>query len=365
MKVLVATGSSGGHIFPALSFLAALKKKSPGVDALLVLPKKSIKSVILPAEIKVKYTSTSAIGLGLSLKNLRALINLFKGFLESLLILCEFRPDVVAGFGGLNSVPLVLLGWLFRAKTIIHEQNVIPGRANRLLAKFSDRIAVSFKETENFLRLSRDKVIISGNPIREELRPVDKSEALRFFGFENNKFTILVMGGSQGSRKINATFPKAAALLSDISGFQVIHISGAENLDLLSCQYTSLGIKFKLFNFLPQMQYAYSAADLAISRAGATTVAELILYRLPAIIVPYPFAYRHQEANAGFLQDKKAAVKISDDALEAGALAEAIGAISMDPQRRMGMSLAYEGIVLPDANNVLADAALSLISINE
>src|SRR4030042_1525803 len=173
MKILVATGASGGHILPALSFIHALRNKDPRIDALLVIPKRSLKYNLPPVNVKVKYVSFSPIKLSLELKSLIALLKFFQGTLESLILLLEYKPDIVVGFGSLDSIPLVFFAWMARIKTLIHEQNVTPGRANRLLAKFSDKIAVSFEETMSYWQDYRKKIVLTGNPLREDLIPIE------------------------------------------------------------------------------------------------------------------------------------------------------------------------------------------------
>lgn len=360
MRVLVVTGSSGGHIFPALSLLAALKRVRREIEAVLVLPEKNIKYEVIPDSYKLKQISVASLGLRPNFKNLKALLNFFKGSLESMAVFFEFRPDVVAGFGSLNSIPLILFGWLFRAKTIIHEQNLIPGRANMFLSKFCDKIAVSFNETGNYLHVDKNKIIFSGNPLREEMRRLGRHEAAEFFGFDAAKFTILVTGGSQGSHKINTAFVEALPLIPDACRFQIIHISAEEDFDALNKAYDIMGLKIKLFVFLKEMQYAYGAADMAITRAGATTIAELIFFKLPAVIIPYPFAYRHQQANAGILKERGAAEIIMDDELTPQVLAGTINRISANSEKIKAMQAGFGSISMPDAGSILTEAVLSL-----
>jgi len=361
VRILAVTGSSGGHIFPALSFLAQLKERRNDVETLLVLPKKNIKYEVIPHDYRVKQTCITSLSLRPDFKGIKGVLNFIKGWLESLFIFFEFRPDIVVGFGSLNSIPLILWAWFFRSKTLIHEQNLIPGRANRLLAKFCDKIAVSFEETKDYLKVAKNNLIFSGNPLRRQLEKVDKKEAAQFFGFDPAVFTLLVMGGSQGSSKINAVFLRALSLIDRISCFQVVHISGENDFDSLQKAYNVMGRKVKLFAFLKEMQYAYSAVDLAISRAGATAITELIFFQLPAIIIPYPFAYRHQQANAAVLKNRGAAMVIDDDVLTPQLLAEAIGGCAGESEKIKAMRRGFDGISLPDAGNVLTDAVLSLV----
>lgn len=359
MRVLAVAGSSAGHIFPALSFLDTLKNRGVEIEAILVMPSRTIKSLIIPDNFRVKYISTPALKLNLEFKNAIAILGFIRGALESLSLLVKFRPDIVVGFGGLDSVPLLVFAWLARIKTLIHEQNVIPGRANRLLAKFTDRIAVSFIETKNYLKISPEKIVFTGNPIRQELIRIEKARALSFFGFDDDKFTILVMGGSQGSHKINTAFLGAVSLMADRSGFQVIHIAGLKDRDLLNKSYEELDIKYKLFGFLKEIQYAYSISDLVISRAGATTITELISFSLAAIIIPYPFAYGHQLANAKVLENKGCAVVIEDDDLDAGKLKRVLDELMNKPDKMKLMRSHYTGVIKPNAADLLVDELLS------
>ena len=360
MKVLTVTGSSGGHIFPALSFLDTLSNKHKDIDILLVLPKKNITHHRESLKYKLNYISISSVKLNFGFRNLGAILRFFKGSLESIIMLLIFRPDVVVGFGSLACIPMILFARLLRMKTLIHEQNVIPGRANRFLAKFTDRIAISFARTSDYFKGYTRKIIITGNPIRKELNRIDKNKALGFFGFRSGKFTILVMGGSLGSQRINSMFLKAVSAVPDKSGFQVIHLTGMADYDFVKDSYKDLNINSRLFNFLEPMQYAYSACDLVISRAGATTVAEIIFFGLAAILIPYPFAYRHQTANAKVLENIGSGIIIQDN--ESGSdivLRKTIENLVNNPEGIKAMRSYYGNIFRLNANDLLAEAVLA------
>lgn len=360
MKVLVVTGPSGGHIFPALGFLDTLKEKYKNIDALLILPKRSIAGPIGTFGYNVNYISISPIKLSLDFKNFFAILEFFKGSLESLFIMLRFRPDIVVGFGSLISIPLVMFAWVFRIKTLIHEQNVIPGRANRLLAKFTDRIAISFAKTQDYFKDCKRKIALTGNPIRKELIRIDKDRALDFFGFNNNKFTILVIGGSLGSHSINTGFLRAISMMPEKPNLQIIHLTGHKDYDLLKQSYESLNIDIKLFKFLNSMQYAYSASDLVLSRAGATTIAEIIFYALAAIIIPYPYAYKHQIANAKVLERMGSAIIVDDNDLDSGILIRVIESLLNNPDRLKNMRSIYRNFLRPNANDLLVNEVMSL-----
>jgi UDP-N-acetylglucosamine--N-acetylmuramyl-(pentapeptide) pyrophosphoryl-undecaprenol N-acetylglucosamine transferase len=327
MKILICAGASGGHIFPALSFLEELKEKERSTDALLVLPRRSKKTVTLPEGCSVKYISVTPIRQAIDFKNLAAVINLLKGTLESVILLAEYKPDAVVGFGGIESLPAMFFAWFFRIKTLLHEQNVIPGRANRVLAKFVDRVAISFPESKGYFRICPDRITLTGNPIRKEMRVIDKEEARKFFGLEKDKFTVLVMGGSQGSQHVNAGALRAFAAFDGTQNLQVIHLAGTKESRLIENRYGSLSITARVFSFLSSMEFAYSAADLAIARAGATTITELIFFKLPAILAPYPYAYQHQLSNAKVLERKGCALIVKDEELDGDVLRQALKSV--------------------------------------
>ncbi|MFA4989692.1 MAG: undecaprenyldiphospho-muramoylpentapeptide beta-N-acetylglucosaminyltransferase [Candidatus Omnitrophota bacterium] len=360
MKILVVAGASGGHIFPASSFICALQDKQEGIEPLLVLASRSIKAGIVLDKFKVKYISISGISRSMDIRNLIALGKFLKGTWESLKIIVEFKPDMVVGFGGLDSIPGLFFAWLFRIKTLIHEQNVLPGRANSLLAKFVDRVAISFSETKNYLNINPGKIVVTGNPLRRQLKQLDQSRALDFFGLDKDKLTLLVMGGSQGSEHLNTEFLRAAALFKDVSKLQVIHLAGAGSYAAVKQAYSKIRITAKVFGFFRDMEQAYSAADLVISRSGATTVAELIFFGKPAIIFPYPYAYSHQLENARILKEKGCAMVINDAEPDKDLFRQTLESFINNPAKIAAMRSGFKDLARPDAASLLAEAALSL-----
>jgi UDP-N-acetylglucosamine--N-acetylmuramyl-(pentapeptide) pyrophosphoryl-undecaprenol N-acetylglucosamine transferase len=359
MRVLVVAGSSGGHIFPALGFLDSLKEKDKSIESLLVLPRKSLENGIEISGYKIRYISLSPIRLSLDLQNILSIVKFFQGSVESLFILLEFKPDLVIGFGSLATVPIVLCAYFLRIKTLIHEQNVIPGRANRFLAKFCNRIAVSFEETKEYLKDYKNHTVLTAHPIRRDLIRIDKSKALDFFGLKEDKFTLLVMGGSLASHKINIVFLKALSEKAFKSRLQLIHLCGRKDFDLLNSSYKDLGVNFRLLDFLKEMQYAYSASDLAICRAGATTISELIFFKVPAVIIPYPYAGGHQTANAKILEKKGCAVILEDKNLDSDKLQKMLQGLIESPQNLERMRLGYDSLKINKANELLSEALFS------
>jgi UDP-N-acetylglucosamine--N-acetylmuramyl-(pentapeptide) pyrophosphoryl-undecaprenol N-acetylglucosamine transferase len=231
---------------------------------------------------------------------------------------------------------------------------VIPGRANKFLAVFADKIMISFEETEKYFANYRRRIVRTGNPLRCGLKKINKTEALEYFGLSPGKVTILVMGGSQGSHAVNLVFLKFISMSPDTSRLQVLHLAG--NNDVLEAKktYEAARIGYRVFSFLDEMEYAYCASDLVISRAGATTISEIMYYGLPSILVPYPYAHKHQMANAEVLTSKHLAVLIEERFLSVEVLKRQIDSLINDPERLRLIREAF-------GTRVPQDAALSLV----
>lgn len=380
-RILVVGGSSGGHLFPALAFLDTLKEKYPDLQLLLVLPRIGLKPQEESSRYTVNFISLLPLRLRLDFKSIIAILNFFKGSVESIFLLFTFRPQLVAGFGGVTGIPLLFFARLFGISTLIHEQNVLPGQANRLAALFCDKIAISFAETQRYLKGCRKKIVITGNPLRKALVRHDKDKALAFFGFSADKFTpplhleagwtpplharagltLLVMGGSQGSHRINLALLNILSTTS-FCGLQVIHICGDRDYDMLKNAYQGLDLKVRVFSFLEEIAFAYSAADLVLCRGGATTIAELLYFQLPAIIVPYPFAYRHQLSNARILETLGTGYIILDQQLEGEILKNTLTEMINNTDKIELLRSGYAHFIPHPANELLVSEAMSLLS---
>ena len=358
MKVLFVAGSSGGHIFPALATLDYLKQHFSQADLLLVLPKKNFQKDIKAVGFKLATIDSVNLRAKIDHQNLVSVYKFLKSSWQSLIILLRFGPDVVVGFGSIVSIPLVVLSWFFRVKIILHEQNVIPGQANRFLFKFCDRMAISFDQTREYLKPCSKKIVYTGNPLRKNLIKADRSKCREFFALEENKFTVLVMGGSQGSLRINQGVLKALGALPARDNLQVIHLAGSQAYAEISRDYSNLPVKSRVFAFLNEMEYAFSLADLAVCRAGATSIQELIYYRLPAVLLPYPFAYQHQMANARVLEAKGVATIFEDKDLDSNELKNILEGILGDPQKLAKMRSGYDSFKTPEAARELSQLVM-------
>jgi len=352
MKVLIAAGGTGGHILPALRISEELSQKKD-IQILLAVGSRDIERTITSSfDYRVVFLKVNPLKLKVNKEGIVSFFNLFKTFFKSLYILLKFKPNITLGFGGYASFFLVFFSWLLGKKTVIHEENVLMGRANRLLAPFARRITLGFAKTYDDAGFFKNKMVFTGNPLRKELKIIPKEEARSYFNLSNHNFTILVTGGSLGAHKINQEFCRAVSLLAEKFAFQVIHLSGEKDYDFLIKEYAGIKIKIKLFKFIKEMHYVYSASDLVICRAGAMTISELIYFKLPAIIVPYPYAYGHQLYNARILSDPGCALLCEDKNFNYHVLQDILLSIFSFPEKLKEMQENYRRIKNQDSKNL-------------
>ncbi len=309
MKVLIVAGGTGGHLFPAIRLAQELCGQGQAEVMFVTSQRGQDRDILRRRNIDFRTLCVVPLVSKNPVAILKFLTMLAAGTIKSLYLLLKFRPEAAIGFGGYVSGPIILLASLFRIKTVIHEQNVYPGKTNRILARFVTRIALSFSETREYLKRFEPKIIVSGNPLRKELDERWK---------KGNLFTILVMGGSQGAHALNKLIPEAIRLMDDSrkKEFEVIHLSGQRDRDEVERSYNNKGIKNRVFSFTEDMALLYSECDFVIARAGATTVSELLHLAKPAILVPYPHGNGHQRLNAKVLEERGAAVLIEEERLE-------------------------------------------------
>lgn len=364
MRVLIAAGGSGGHIFPAIALANALKSEKNCEVAFVgsnkaldrrIFEKEGFRFYLLSAN-KLPYKAS----LGLAV----FFIKLFFDIIRSLFIIAIYRPDAVAGFGGYVSFPVVFIAYVFRIPRIVHEQNVVPGRANKLLFKFTDKIAVTFDETKKFLaETEAGKAVLTGNPIRREMFKDDRGLGITRFGLDKKKFTILVIGGSQGAHFLNKTFVQAVSLLDEKlrSSIQVIHLTGVKDYESMMRSYQRLGpFEHRVHSFVDRMEEAYSASDLIVTRAGASALFEIAFFGRPMILVPYPFAASHQVENARVFSKSGAAIEIDEKSLTPGLFKETLAGLLNNSNRLKNLSEAVKRLSMPEASEKLAREVLDL-----
>jgi UDP-N-acetylglucosamine--N-acetylmuramyl-(pentapeptide) pyrophosphoryl-undecaprenol N-acetylglucosamine transferase len=330
MRVVIAGGGTGGHLFPGVALAREFERQRAGAKILFVGTARGLETRIIPKEgFDLRLIPISGwVGQGL-LRKIKALLQLPAGLWRSWRILGEARPDLVIGVGGYASGPVVMMAGVMRLPCVLVEPNAVPGLTNRLLGSWVDRIYLSFEETRSWFnrRARPGSVRVFGNPVRRDIL----SAGVRSSG-DSEKKTVLVMGGSQGSHAINHAMAQA---LTGLEGWKtklrIIHQSGEKDAVWLKESYSDRGFDATVASFLSPVSEAYRAADLVVCRSGATTVAELTACGRPAILIPFPFAtHGHQEKNARALAEAGAAELILERDLTGERLAGVITALLSD-----------------------------------
>lgn len=301
MKIVLACGGTGGHTFPAISVQEELKARDSGVKIVYVCGKMDIENAIFRAIRGEKlYSVESAPFRGArSLASPAFLVKLLRGFWQSLGILRREKPRVVVGFGGHFSFPMIVAARCLGIPTLIHEQNAVPGIANKVLARWVNGVALSFAEARLHLK-TVSPTRVTGNPIRSSIERDCHENALGFFGFSAERRTVLVLGGSQGAQSINAVFLEMLSNMPESwkEQLQFLHLCGKMQPREVEMLFKSRNVMGRAYSFFDRMDLVYSAANVAVGRAGATFLAEIAVKNIPAVLVPFPFGGGHQLENA-------------------------------------------------------------------
>jgi UDP-N-acetylglucosamine--N-acetylmuramyl-(pentapeptide) pyrophosphoryl-undecaprenol N-acetylglucosamine transferase len=353
MNAVIACGGTGGHLFPGIAVAETLRDR--GHEVLLFVSEKEVDALALRDRPELRYEKLPSIGLPSAFSP--ALLGFVRRFSESLSrcrsIYRSFQPNVVLGMGGFTSTAPVMAGRMRGISTFIHESNAIPGKANRFTARMVRAVLLGFKECAQFFPKVRTEV--TGTPIRAELRPVDAMGARQKLGLRNDLKTLLVMGGSQGASGINQAMIKALPSLQDRK-LQVIHLTGAREEKLVADNYRRENVPAFVAAFYHRMEELYSAADFAIGRSGAASLAELATFLLPAILIPYPYAAEdHQTRNAEIFATAGAALMLKESEITGESLSRQIGELLDDPQLLRGMSEAAAAQAPRDAAGLVVD----------
>jgi UDP-N-acetylglucosamine--N-acetylmuramyl-(pentapeptide) pyrophosphoryl-undecaprenol N-acetylglucosamine transferase len=340
MRMVVAGGGTGGHLFPGLAVAEAVAADG-GARVLFVGSAYGIEARAVP---KTQFAFAALAIRGVRGRGLRGALEFITQAPAALLrarsTLTAFRPTIVLGLGGYGSVPVVIAAWVRRIPIVLLEQNVRPGLANRWLAHLARRICTTFAESAAFF--PEGKAQHTGNPVRQ-FNPTQKPAP--------GHFTIFAFGGSQGARAINRAMLGAAKVVGkQLLGLRVIHQTGEADVEWVRLGYKEMGVEAEVLPFVHDMAGAYSRADLVICRSGATTVAELAIVGKASILIPYPFhADQHQRLNAEVLQRRGAAEVITNDELTGEKLAASIMDLACDRERLAAMGAAARAAAVPDA----------------
>lgn len=354
MKILIASGGSGGHIFPAVALAKELEKKN--AEIFFAASRRVLdRDILKNTSYKKAYLSANPMPYKFGLRAVVFLFKLCADSINALFIILKFRPDVIVGFGGYTSGAVLLLASKMKIKTVIHEQNLVPGRTNRFLDRRVNRVAVSFEETKKYFK--NKNVVFTGNPLRSESLRECRSEAFAKMELEKDKLTVLVMGGSQGARSLNNLVSRALTLLSSEKKkrLQLIHIAGRGNSGALREFYLKNGMNAKVFDFIENINEAYSSCDLAVSRSGAAAVFELAFFAKPMILIPFPNEKNNQRFNAEAFAEKNAAIYRDEKTLTESGLKDLIDDLIDKPDMRKTLAENAKNLSTRDAARKLAE----------
>jgi len=356
LRLMVTGGGTGGHLFPGIAVAEAVLARVEGSEVLFVGTERLIDQKALAGRnFQVAAIRARALkGKGL-IGKLRGMAQVPLSVIEALGLIKGFRPEVVLGVGGYVTGPVVLAARLAGVATAIHEQNSVPGLANRLLGRVVERVLLSIPGSERFFPAG--KCVLSGNPVRQQLLAGAEAAAI------SPGDTLLVLGGSQGAHRVNTlvvgALGKAAGALPP--GFRVVHQTGLQDEEWARGRYREMGINAEVGAFFDDMATLYGQAGLVVSRAGATTLAEMSVFGRAAILIPYPFAADdHQATNAQYLVEGGGALMYRENEVDEEGLARDIVALMNDAGRRGDMAQRTRQLAQPRATEKIVDALLAL-----
>jgi UDP-N-acetylglucosamine--N-acetylmuramyl-(pentapeptide) pyrophosphoryl-undecaprenol N-acetylglucosamine transferase len=362
VRVLLCGGGTGGHIYPALAVADELAARLSSLDALYVGAEGEIEETVVPrSDIPLERVSGGGLhGVGFG-RFVRNVVQLGQGFVQAWRILGRFRPDVAFLTGGYVSVPVASAAWLRRRPILVYLPDVEPGWAIKLTSWIASKVAVNVEASQQFLRA---KVVVTGYPVRPEFHQ-DQQELRRagreHLGIPPGDRVLLVIGGSRGAQSINRALGEI--LEQVLEKAHVIHISGKQEAE--ECRVRGEALpptaqkRYHLFDYVHEMAQALAASDLVVARAGAATLAEFPNFGLPAILVPYPYAWRYQKVNADYLVERGAGIRLNDEEM-GRQLWATINSLLSDDARLEAMSHNARALARPDAAARLADLLMDL-----
>ena len=362
IKVIIAGGGTGGHVFPAIAIANALKEKVLDAMILFVGAKGKLEMEKVPAAgYHIIGLNIAGLQRRLTIKNLLVPFKLIDSMIRAKNIIKGYKPDLVIGVGGYASFPIVRAAIKQGIPTLIQEQNSYPGLANKMLAKKVDKICVAYDNMENFF--PKEKIYLTGNPVRKEILEVHgkKEEAIEFFNLKKDKRTILIFGGSLGAKSINESVQHNIELLL-YNDIQIIWQTG-KLFYKNALEYVKGLEKFdvRVYEFIDRMDLAYAIADVIVSRSGALAVSEISVVQKPAIFVPSPYvAEDHQTKNAMALVNLQAAIMLKDSEVREK-LGPTVAELLDNDKKQHILIEKMAGVAHKNATNMIAEVALSLV----
>lgn len=365
IRLLLTGGGTGGHLFPAVATAQEFQKQMPDVEVLFVGTKRKVDTKSLGA---YGFSSESIMSYGLKGKNplemLKALAVLPLSVIQAMKIIRRFKPDIIFGVGGYVTGPVIGAGKNLGVPIVIHEQNSVPGLANRKLGKIADKVCLSLPGSGSYF--PADKILYTGNPVRNNIlelagRPLQQNKEQNG---PNVRRTLLILGGSQGAQAVNSLVTEALCSLSDaeLQAIKVIHQTGDRDEEMVKNAYQKRGVRAEVAGFFTQMHEVYEQADLLVSRAGATTLSEIAVLGKPAILIPYPSAAdNHQEKNGHYYVSGGGAVQFNQKELSAKQLGETILQLINNQEKLNSMGAAMKRLAFPDAAEKIVACCLEQI----
>lgn len=360
-NIIISGGGTGGHVFPAISIANAIKQIDPDSNILFVGALGKIEMDKVPAAgYQIKGLPVAGLQRRITFKNIVFIFKLIKSLRLSKKIIKDFQPDVVVGVGGYASGPVLYMANRKNIPTLVQEQNSYAGITNKLLAKKAQKICVAYEGMEKYF--PEEKIILTGNPIRQDLldQMGSKTEAAEYFKMDKDKRTVLVIGGSLGARTINQSIMANMDKIGQ-SDVQLLWQTGKYYYEDAKTVAEKSGYEnIKVLDFIVRMDYAYSLADMIISRAGAGTISELELVGKPVVLVPSPnVAEDHQTKNALALVNKNAAIMVKDSNAKIE-LVDRVLNLAHDKDKMIDLSRNIKGMALRDSAKIIAEEVLKL-----
>ncbi|MDJ0621344.1 MAG: undecaprenyldiphospho-muramoylpentapeptide beta-N-acetylglucosaminyltransferase [Desulfocapsaceae bacterium] len=358
IRFLLTGGGTGGHLFPAIAAAEQLRSRVPEAIVMFIGTKRKMDTTSLE---HYGYMVKSIYSYGLKGKSvpelLKALFVLPFSFLQAAACILQFRPNVVLGVGGYVTGPVIAAARVLGKKTVIHEQNSIPGLANRQLGRLAERICISLPQSAGYFPSA--KTVLTGNPVRKPILDLAEDSKGDLNVSEKRSLTILILGGSQGAHRLNELAAEALCGLNIPVSLRVIHQTGEKDQEMVTQRYKECQIEADVRPFFHDMVEVYSKADFLVSRAGATTLAELAVLGKPAILIPYPHAAdNHQQKNGEYYVAGGGCRLLIERELDSQTLAREIEKFAGDEERRQEMAQAMKKLAIPDAAARIVDICM-------
>lgn len=365
MRVIIAGGGTAGHINPGIAVSKCIKSKYKDAEILFVGTEKGLEKELVPAEgFNIEFINAKGLNRKLSFDFFSTIGNMLKGFLEAKKIIKKFKPDFVIGMGGYVCFPVIMASSRLKIPTLIHESNSLPGIANRILSRFANFTAISFKDTEKYFKKAK-ALVFTGNPVREEIFTFSREEARAEEGLQKDSVLVLVFGGSRGAQKINEAIIDLIEINNGKLPYNLILSTGKTQYEVVLKGLSEKGYSIETLNNIKIVPYIYdmpkylSAADLVVGRAGAVTISEITAAGTASILIPFPYATEnHQEYNARSLEMNGASIVVLDKDLTGKILNQQISSLVENKEllSRMAKSAKKMGVL---------DAAQKIVAIIE